>query len=91
LLTCFLSAMAFTAFFWGVNGNLFRAWTFDGEKLEFECAGMLARVVQHELDHLDGICFVDRLTPQARREIERDLNRLVRHGGKSQYRKGVIV
>lgn len=31
-----------------------------GEKIEFEAHGYLARVVQHEVDHLDGILFIDR-------------------------------
>lgn len=32
-----------------------------GEKLEIELHGFPARIVQHEIDHLDGILFVDRL------------------------------
>ncbi|MEK7644639.1 MAG: peptide deformylase [Patescibacteria group bacterium] len=32
----------------------------SGENVEFEAHGYLARVVQHEVDHLDGILFVDR-------------------------------
>lgn len=31
-----------------------------GEKIEFEAHGYLARVIQHEIDHLDGILFIDR-------------------------------
>ncbi len=34
----------------------------DGKRVEREAEGLLARVVQHELDHLDGILFVDRLS-----------------------------
>jgi len=33
----------------------------DGEKLSFEMEGYEARAIQHELDHLDGILFLDRL------------------------------
>ncbi len=32
----------------------------QGEKLEFEAHGFLARVVQHEVDHLNGILYIDR-------------------------------
>jgi peptide deformylase len=39
--------------------------TFDGAEAEHECTGWGARVFQHELDHLDGILFVDRLTAGA--------------------------
>lgn len=34
----------------------------DGQSIERDAEGLLARVVQHELDHLDGILFVDRLS-----------------------------
>ncbi|MBF0540845.1 MAG: peptide deformylase [Nitrospirae bacterium] len=34
----------------------------DGKEIEFEASGHLCRVFQHEIDHLDGILFVDRLT-----------------------------
>lgn len=32
----------------------------DGKKVEFSAQGMLARVLQHEIDHLDGIMFIDK-------------------------------
>lgn len=32
-----------------------------GEKIQIKAEGFLARVIQHEIDHLDGILFVDRL------------------------------
>lgn len=40
----------------------------DGSERELEAEGLLARAVQHEIDHLNGILFVDRLGP-VRREI----------------------
>ena len=39
-----------------------------GEPVSFELEGVDARVVQHELDHLDGTLIVDRTDPDARRE-----------------------
>ena len=42
-----------------------------GEPVVLEGTEMLARCVQHETDHLDGILFVDRLDPAARREAMR--------------------
>jgi peptide deformylase len=39
----------------------------DGEEVHIEAEGLLSRVLQHEIDHLDGILFVDRLTPLKRR------------------------
>ncbi len=42
-----------------------------GEPLLVEGSEMLARAIQHETDHLDGIIFVDRLDREARREAMR--------------------
>jgi peptide deformylase len=38
-----------------------------GEEARWELSGLGARVVQHELDHLDGTLILDRTTPEARR------------------------
>lgn len=40
----------------------------EGEALTIEAEGLEARVIQHELDHLDGVLIVDRTTPEERRE-----------------------
>jgi peptide deformylase len=40
----------------------------DGEEVRLELEGMSARIVQHELDHLDGTLIIDRTTPDGRRE-----------------------
>lgn len=42
-----------------------------------EFSGMLARVLQHEIDHLDGKLFVDRLPKKERRKVQKDLDALV--------------
>ncbi|MDP2708749.1 MAG: peptide deformylase [bacterium] len=34
----------------------------QGKKIKFNAQGMMARVIQHELDHLDGILFIDKAT-----------------------------
>ncbi|GMR12357.1 MAG: peptide deformylase [Gemmatimonadota bacterium] len=39
----------------------------DGESIEVEAEGLLARALQHELDHLDGVLFIDRVSPLKRR------------------------
>jgi len=38
-----------------------KALDINGEKVELTADGLLARVFQHEIDHLDGILFIDRL------------------------------
>ncbi|MBA3630287.1 MAG: peptide deformylase [Actinobacteria bacterium] len=40
----------------------------DGRPLDLEGKGFLARILQHETDHLDGVLFLDRLSPEDRRE-----------------------
>jgi peptide deformylase len=40
----------------------------EGRELRIEAEGLEARVLQHELDHLDGVLTIDRTTPEARRE-----------------------
>ena len=66
---------------------VFRAQTLDGEFLEFECGGLLGRCIQHELDHLDGFLFTDRLSPEDERNIRGDLNRLKSIGQSCNYRR----
>jgi peptide deformylase len=41
-----------------------KALTVDGEELSFTAQGFFARVMQHELDHLDGILYTDRIQEQ---------------------------
>jgi peptide deformylase len=45
----------------------------DFEEREAEFEGMLARVIQHEYDHVDGVLFVDHLTAFKRRLLRRRL------------------
>lgn len=43
-----------------------RGMTPDGEEVEISGDGLLSRVIQHELDHLNGVLFIDRLSPLKR-------------------------
>ena len=47
-----------------------------GKPVEFRCGGLLARVVQHEVDHLNGILFIDRMTAATKRELKPELEDL---------------
>ncbi len=53
-----------------------RAQDLEGETFEFECTDLLSRAVQHEIDHLDGILFIDRLSPVRRRLLAKKLKKL---------------
>jgi peptide deformylase len=41
----------------------------DGNEVRIEAEGLLSRVLQHECDHLDGVLFVDRVSPLKRRML----------------------
>lgn len=47
-----------------------------GKPIEFRCGGLLARVVQHEVDHLNGILFIDRMSTRDRQELKPQLEEL---------------
>jgi peptide deformylase len=50
----------------------------DGNVREMDADGLLARCVQHELDHLDGVLFVDRLSALKRKMLMRKHAKLQR-------------
>ncbi len=54
------------------------AYALSGEELTYEFDGLYARAVQHEADHLDGILFIDRLSPANRLAVKEDLAALER-------------
>lgn len=64
-----------------------RAQILDGEFIEIECGGLLGRCIQHELDHLDGKLFTDRLTSGDARKVRGDLDRLTRIGQTKNFRR----
>jgi peptide deformylase len=50
-----------------------RGQSLTGDPVEFEAEGLLARIMQHETDHLEGTLFIDRLSEESRREVMRQL------------------
>jgi len=52
----------------------------DGREIEFEATGLLARALQHETDHLNGILFIDRMKSATRTLLAGKLKRLQREG-----------
>jgi len=47
-----------------------------GEPIKFKAGGLLSRAVQHEVDHLNGVLFVDRMSREAKAEIQDELDAL---------------
>jgi peptide deformylase len=63
-----------------------RAQTLDGGTMEIEASGFLARAIQHEGDHLNGILFIDRMNSAAKaalssrlKRLQKDTRRGIRH------------
>lgn len=48
----------------------------DGQTLKFRAGGLLGRAIQHEVDHLNGILFIDRMSRVTRDELRADLEGL---------------
>ena len=55
---------------------LVRAQTLEGEMFQIEASGLLARAIQHEHDHLQGILFIDRMSSAAKAALSSRLKRL---------------
>jgi peptide deformylase len=47
-----------------------------GEPYEFKAGGLLSRAVQHEVDHLNGILFIDRMSFETKRGLQADLDKI---------------
>jgi peptide deformylase len=58
------------------NSVIVRAQTLDGGVIEIEVSGFLARAIQHEGDHLNGILFIDRMNSAAKAALSSRLKRL---------------
>lgn len=52
------------------------AQTLEGETVLIDAAGLLARALQHEVDHLNGILFIDRMSSVAKASLSSRLKRL---------------
>jgi peptide deformylase len=63
-----------------------RGQTLEGGTIEIEASGFLARAIQHEGDHLNGILFIDRMNSAAKaalssrlKRLQKDTRRGIRH------------
>ncbi len=52
------------------------AYDLQGNQIERTVDGFLARVLQHENDHLDGVLFIDRLTDDGKRELQTEIDEM---------------
>jgi peptide deformylase len=63
------------------------AYNREGQLIEIEASELLARVFQHEIDHLDGVLFIDRLSRLKRELIKRKIEKVL---GKEEKRYAVM-
>jgi peptide deformylase len=58
------------------ESTMARAQNLEGDKIEIVATGLLARAIQHEVDHLNGILFIDRMNSAAKVALSSRLKRL---------------
>jgi peptide deformylase len=75
-----LSVIDFIADVKRASRVLVRAWTPEEKEIEIEAADLQAVAFQHELDHLDGKLFIDRLSRIKRELYRRKLAKMVKEG-----------
>jgi peptide deformylase len=68
-----------------------RAQNLAGESIDIEAIGFLARAIQHEVDHLNGILFIDRMSSGAKASLSSKLKRLQKEtqGGLKHQQRAV--
>jgi peptide deformylase len=59
--------------------------TLEGENIEVECGGLLGRCIQHELDHLDGYLFLDRLDEESEKAVRSEVKLLSKVAARHNY------
>jgi peptide deformylase len=59
---------------------LVRAWTPDEKEIEIEADDLLAVALQHEIDHLEGKLFIDRISRIKREFYRRKLKKMIKEG-----------
>src|SRR3984957_10635738 len=75
-----LSVIDYTADVERAAHVLVRAWTPDEKEIEIEADELLAVALQHEIDHLDGKLFIDRISRIKRQLYKRKLKKLIKEG-----------
>jgi peptide deformylase len=75
-----LSVIDFTADVQRAKRVLVRAWTVEQNEIEIEAEELLAVALQHEIDHLDGKLFIDRISRIKRELYRRKLAKMIKEG-----------
>lgn len=70
------------------NKIVVQAVDIDGSEYELEAEGLMARAIQHEMDHLDGVLFVDRISKARKLQIKNELEQ-IKLGQTASYKSKV--
>ena len=68
-----------------------RAQNLEGQPIEIETTGFLARAIQHEVDHLNGILFIDRMSSAAKTSLSSKLKRLQKETQRGEKHRQSLV
>jgi len=68
-----------------------RAQTLDGSEIEIEASGLLGRAIQHEVDHLNGILFIDRMNSAAKAALSSRLKRMQKETRRGRINRQVYA
>jgi peptide deformylase len=81
-----------------ITGDIERAETvrvqaraLDGSAIELEASGLLARAIQHEVDHLNGILFIDRMNSAAKVALASRLKRMQKETEKDLRKNRTVL
>lgn len=86
-----LSVVDFTAEVKRAKQVLVRAWTPDQKQIEIEADDLLAVALQHEIDHLDGRLFIDRISRIKRELYKRKLKKMIKEGSLEKAKSPAVL
>ena len=85
-----LSVVDYTAEVRRAGHVLVKGWTPEEKEIEIEAEGLLAVALQHEIDHLEGKLFIDRISKLKRDLYRRRVKKWLREGVPLEAKKPVV-
>ncbi len=85
-----LSVVDYTAEVRRAQHVLVKGWTPEEKEIEIEGEDLLAVALQHEIDHLDGKLFIDRISRLKRDLYRRRVKKWIREGGPLEAKKPAV-
>ncbi len=86
-----LSVVDFTAEVKRARQVLVRAWTPEQKEIQIEADELLAVALQHEIDHLEGRLFIDRINRIKRELYKRKLKKMIKEGSLEKAKSPAVL